>query len=293
MTRPLIALHVGAHKTATTHLQRSLQSNRRALRDVGVAYLPPHHYRKTLADFLRKVTEGQKPADLWDSSEPLVMSAAEGHPRVILTDENILGQLPRIAKEDRIYPWGRYRVATTLAALGRFQAQLFLSVRNPASFVQSAYSESLIHVPYRDFDKFCAPFSTPDLRWSVLVDEIRKRLPDVPLTVWRFEDYPDIRSRVAEELVGQPLPEGFKFIERHPRPGLSARALEQLGKWADDGRDIRDESLIAHAAQLFPKGEDWPAPDYFDAATRARINESYANDCARIDSMPGVTFLRR
>lgn len=291
MTRPQIALHVGAHKTASTHLQRSMQRSRRALHDVGVRIMNTQLHRRTLAPLQKELADGGDIKDIRAQADPIVHGAARGEKRLIISDENILGQLPRTFRKDRLYPWGRYRVATTLSVLENFDVSLFLAIRNPVTYLQSAYSESLLHMPFRDFAGFVKPCTPQALRWSVLVEEIHNRLPNTPLTIWRYEDYPAIQSQVVEALLDQPPPPGFEFMERHPRPGLSARAVQQLAFWHEDGRDIRDEALIAHAADLFPKGQQWPAPDHFDTAIARDMTAAYEADCDRICAMDGVTLL--
>jgi len=291
MTRPAISLHVGAHKTATSHLQRSLQKNRPALRAIGTRFLPTNRYRDDLAHLQGALRDGRALDSILDEVEPVILKSAQGMGRLILSDENTLGQLPRVAKEDRIYPWGRDRVARTLKVLGEFDVSLFVSIRNPATFLQSAYSESLLHGPFQGFQRFASPFSATALRWSRLLEELREVANGRAITVWRQEDYPGIKNKVVGALSGGEPPADFTFLDKRPRPGLSARALEQLGQWSEAGRDIRDEALIAHAAKLFPKGKDWPAPDYFDTATAAHLTRNYDEDCAKIAGMEHVRLL--
>lgn len=292
MTGPSIALHVGAHKTASTHLQRSLEISRKVLKSCDVRVMNTRLYRRTIGPIHKEFADGDLTgAQARGQVTPIIHGAAKGAKRLILSDENILGQFPRTFLEDRIYPWGRYRVATTMALLENYEVELFLAIRSPLTYLQSAYSEALLHMTFRDFAGFVKPCQPTELRWFRLIEEIRTRLPDTPLTLWRYEDYPRIRSQIAAKLIGRDLPDGFTFLDRHPRPGLSARALEQLEKWHADGRDIQDGDLIAHAAALFPKGEDWPAPGHFDAATAEQMTRSYDADCARIRQLDGVTFL--
>ncbi|MGV6811427.1 MAG: hypothetical protein ACWA47_04210 [Brevirhabdus sp.] len=291
MTRPTISLHVGAHKTATSHLQRSLQRNRPALRSVGARFFPTNKYRREIAPFHAALRNGTPLAELRAELDPMLANAAQGMDRLILSDENILGQLPRVARDARLYPWGREGAQRAVRLLGDREVELFLSIRNPVGFLQSAYSESLLHGPFQPFERFLSPFNPGSLRWSRLIEELMRATGVLRITVWRFEDYPRLRQKVVETLTGAPLPKGFEFLDKRPRPGLSARALEQLSRWHDDGRNIRDEALIGHAAGLFPKGSDWPAPQNFDPETNDRITAQYEADCQIIAGMTGVRLL--
>ncbi|MEL6685770.1 MAG: hypothetical protein AAFQ00_10775, partial [Pseudomonadota bacterium] len=90
-----IAFHIGAHKTATSHLQRSLLRAGDALAAAGVRYYGPDYFRlpghsiQALFGF-RPGTKGggaMRPA-----AEQLALLQQDGH-RIVLSEENFIGPL--------------------------------------------------------------------------------------------------------------------------------------------------------------------------------------------------------
>ncbi len=258
---------------------------------MGVAFLPPNHYRQLLAPLQAALRDGAPRADVRAGARPLLRGAAAGAKLLILSDENILGILPRVARRGRLYPWAPGRVGRSLTVLGPRRIAVFLCIRNVADFLPSAYGESLRHNRFQTFEEFCAAARPEDLSWARLVEDIRPRLRGAPLTVWRYEDYCALRLRIVEALIGAEPPEDFEFLERRPRPGLSARAVEELLRLHAAGRDVKEEALVAAMADTYPKGASFPAFDPLSEATKNRCAELYRSDWDAISRMEGVSVL--
>lgn len=289
--QPALHLHIGVHKTATTHLQKSLRNNQSLLKTVGTRFLPPGQYRKALAPLHAELRDGGPADQIRDSAAALVHGAARGCPRLILSDENIVGNLPRVARDDQLYPWSPGRVRRTCALFQGHDLTLFMAIRNVGSFLPSAYGESLLHGRYQTFERFISNTDPLRLRWSDMVAALLDGLDGLPLVVWRYEDYRPHRDRIAQAVIGAPLPEGFDFLDKRTRPGLTADAHRLLANWADDGRDLRDERLFAHAAKMCPPGPDHPPFRPLPEQTLRQCDANYAEDWQKIAAMPGVTAL--
>ena len=109
-----LILHVGLHKTATTHLQAELNHEMEFLNYSGISYL-------SLNDFRGRVTSKLG----WVSSEELrkEISDVVKYDRVILSDENIIGgpqevEAGHFAKENMSKPLIAY-IAGLTAPEGR------------------------------------------------------------------------------------------------------------------------------------------------------------------------------
>ncbi|MGR3571263.1 hypothetical protein [Brevirhabdus sp.] len=291
MTEPEIHLHLGAHKTASSHLQKSLRQNPDVLAGLGVRFLPPQHYRRTLAPLQLALRDGEDRQQLVARAGMMLRGAADGAPRLIVSDENILGNLPRVARDGRLYPWAQGRLHRSITVMGAPPACVYLAVRNIADYLVSAHSESLIHKPFRSFDAFLATMAPASLSWAQLVADLRPALGRSELILWRQEDYPRVQERIVSRMIGAPCPDAFKFLALRPRPGLSARALRALEKWSAEGRDIRQDGLIAHARELFPKSDAFPAPEPFSAKERAILDRNYRHDWQALKAMPHVTVI--
>ena len=141
-----IALHIGAHKTASSHLQNVLYRNREMLSDEGVRVYGPGYLR----------IQGRNLAAMfglsWSESPPprrkphdQLKFLAKGRARLVFTEENFVGQLVDTNGRTTLplYPSGPARVAEIVEKWAPVETQLFVAIRNPASFMASAYSQAL------------------------------------------------------------------------------------------------------------------------------------------------------
>ncbi|MEL7089253.1 MAG: hypothetical protein AAGL98_12570, partial [Planctomycetota bacterium] len=130
-------------------------------------------------------------------------------------------------------------------------------------------------------------------RWSRLVADIRTAVPELPLTVWRFEDYPKLEGPLMSRiLLGDPSQRlDYEGIDELVRPGLSDRALKSLIGIDRAETKRRFNRTLKSAMAEFPKGRDFPGPQPFSEEERAALDEFYRQDLREIAAMPGVTAL--
>src|SRR4051812_26696489 len=88
-------IHIGAHKTGTTHAQKLLALSRSELAGQGLDYLPRDAFRDL--SIARKVVKahsgGGSPAEtLRELIEPL----RSGPERILISDESIVGIVPEL-----------------------------------------------------------------------------------------------------------------------------------------------------------------------------------------------------
>lgn len=186
-------IHLGAHRTATTHLQDTLALHQVELRAAGVS-APSRTY-------LRERNLGGKtlPAGLKRLLPDVVSrlrlrrllgQLAADSSRTVISDEKILGFV-RDLLSDRVYPELEDRVSMLHRALGELPATLYLSVRNPGALLPSAFVHCLRmgNQGLPDFETIrrkalCRPFS-----WTSLARRIQAAAPGRKLRIWTFEDY--------------------------------------------------------------------------------------------------------
>jgi hypothetical protein len=189
-------IHIGAHKTATTHLQETLTALRPALAAQGVDYIPNSLVRgRKLAPNLwrrRPITRLPiiGPARMREALEAVLEPLRLGPSTVAISEENILG-VPHQLLATPIYGHAALHVAR-LASLGqRAEIEIFLSIRSYDMLLPSAYAESLKHAPpgVGGFEALRARLLAAPPSWFDLVSRIRAAAPEVPLRIWRQEDY--------------------------------------------------------------------------------------------------------
>jgi hypothetical protein len=285
-------VHLGAHKTATTHMQRAIGRKRPALRREGVDFLKMRMVRDlALPKLYRELTRSGTPRPqrrlrLRAELDSLRRRGAT----VAFSEENLLGTSQHLLTP-RLYPRAR-AMARFLAALGQGENALhvFLGVRSWDTLLPSAYAEMLRRraAPKDGFDGIKARALDAPPRWSDLLGRLKAGAPQATLTIWRYEDYAAHAREAATLFLGvDPGP-----IEEEPRPRgtatPSAEAVaeaEALRGWMTFGRRQARVREIYNRLPAEQGGKFQP----FDEAERALLREAYEEDLARIEARwPGM-----
>lgn len=286
-----IVIHVGAHKTASTHFQKVLRRQSAMLATTaGIRLFLPSDLRGNgLAIAPLAAGKVADPA----SVKTAFAAAAEGAVGLILSDENILGATfdREMRRQSRFYPDGHLRVARILDGLGLSDATLCLSVRDPAGYLVSSWSQQVTRRGYVPFDQFRGGLDACTLFWS----ELLERLAGVPgvarIVVWRFEDYPRIARAVFREILA-PTVAAAMVAEGHPaQVGISAAAHAQMDEMHAAGREV-DAARVRALRDAFPKGRQHDGYQPFAPEVLTESARYYAEDLDDVARMPGVTLLR-
>lgn len=290
-----LGLHLGAHRTATTTLQTTLDENEAALGEHGFRVLTPTSkarrkefsvrnfsnqilrccsrgvvgklkYRRKAANILRELV-GATPRD-----------------RLLISDENLLGPIYEHFDQG-IYPKSRCCLVETGRSLGRVPEVAFLTVRDYASFFQSAYAMLALYDPnfFPSEDEVARHDWTSFSRgWDAVVSDIRKALPQTLLLVALFEDDPvgkNLQAMLGKEASRElEIPEN-KRINTAPTREAIEHALSNK----------QDEAYSADGTiDRFSEGEKF---SLYDADIASRLSDRYRADLESIEGMPGVVFL--
>ena len=290
-----LTIHLGAHKTATTHLQRTMRGLLPQLVRAGVHYTDTQHWRGG-GGFRMAVALADGPAGARYRGRlrrRLDVIAAEW-PAVVISEENILGSLRRdglMGPENLIYPHAERRLDRLCAMLKRRPATVILAVREPLAFLESAFSMQVQGGHELVFEDYLAGFDPAALSWAGLVERLLSVRGVARVTVWRYEDYPALRPRIlaamAPAAVAAAAPELPPAIV-----GLSQAAYDDIRARvaADPGADIA--SLARDAKAAHPRSGGGAPLRLADAATRARCRSAHDDDLARLAGMARVTLMR-
>lgn len=245
MTR--IRFHIGAHKTATTHLQLTLA---RCELTSGTRYVPLKRLRRLLTSRVRK---GRVivPWHRWYRGTWL------------FSDENILGTS---ANALEMYP----EPARALKYFADCELSVFLCVRHYETFLTSAWGERLWHHPVRPFRP-----QLPERRWTDLVAELQTDLPGVPIHVWRYEDYRRHSESIIRHYADGAIERFPPPMEGRPKSGFSARAVAEVERHA--GSKVGKRRLQAIRAR-FPISPEYPRFDPWSETQKRLLDEMYEED---------------
>lgn len=285
-----VSLHVGVHKTATTHLQQTLAANTDQLNEAGLRALLPRQLRGP----------GQKISDLFgleqddQSHRPGVRRLARLLPdpmnRLVISEENFIGMWrgPDRRVGLPLYPNAEQHIAALAQSIAPHVLDVFVALRDPCRFLWSCYSQNLMAGDVMDPFAFFMDRGPQHIDWVDLVRRIRA-VPGVrKVGVWPYEAYPMNSTAIYRHMLRWRM---GRLVHPEParlNPGLSEMAMRKTMEWQAEGR----EGNLAHDARdAYPVGDDWPPYDPFPPEMRAEIRESYIAQLEEIAAMDGIMFL--
>lgn len=285
---PRVVLHLGAHKTASTHFNKLLRKNSALLDKHSVAVPKKDDVRRLITRriFGQQVGDGESPAQ--------VLAELSGGARtVFISDENILGTPRGLVQRGMMYPSAASNLRNTVTLLGDAPVEIWLAVREPGGFVTSSWGEAMRAHGYLDFSAYVGADPMPSLRWTQLLRRLRAACPDLPLTIWSFEQYRAQAPALLANLLGvdHVAEEELRPIESIVRPGLSQRAVEEIRTLCAGGDAKPPQDRFEEIVKAYPKSGDYPAPSPWTAQQGAALRAQYDQDLSRLAALDGVRFL--
>jgi len=300
-------IHLGAHKTATTHIQSELAGRRDALLADGVFFLPLEQTRKLMAfqdipsPFLlrlrRKLGLKNARAQAFDS-QPFIRACTEhlqkqvdqlagNAQRVVISEEDLIGST------DQVFTGGYFNGSNRLDLIRELAKttpiHLFLAVRALDGFLPSAYAQALRSRPasYLDFQNKINQMVQNPPSWADLVARISARIPQAHLTVWDYSDYAANAMAIQSMITGCTL-EG---VTTHTRPertrSPSAQAILMAEHVQESDVKLRQGIVNRIYAEHPASGPDSAFRPIEDKAS-AVLRATYRDDLNRIAAMQQV-----
>ena len=289
-----LTIHLGAHKTASTHLQQTLRGLIPRMLASGIHYSDVQHWRGGVTRLGAALADGPDAARLRGRLRRRLDVTCATWPEVMISEENILGSLRRdglMGRDHVIYPQARARVGRLTGMLRHRPATVFLAVREPCAFLTSALAMQVTGGHELLLADYLDDFDPARLSWTHLAERLLSVRGVAHLVVWAYEDYRAVRPQILRRM----LPAALAAGADNPPPaivGLSqpayAEVLEQAA--ARPGADLA--RLAREAKARHPRGPDAPAPDLVDPDTASRCRDAYAADLERLGALERTTLLR-
>ncbi|MDS9466439.1 hypothetical protein RGQ15_02465 [Paracoccus sp. MBLB3053] len=287
----MLSIHLGAHKTASTHLQNSLREVQDSLNGGGVFYADPSVLRETipLAQALAQGSDCQAHQDCVRQ----FAAARDHYERLFISEENILGGTHRtnmFSRRGVLYPDAAPRVRQVIEMAGGESATLYLSVRDPAHFCVSAFALQMSLGNELELRPYLRGRDPAQIRWSGLVKRLARVEGVKRLVIWRYEDYRAVRER----LLGLLLPDGLAGIVPDLEP-KNVSVTQEGYEWflaramADTSADLRH--LLRQARRRFTREDGHGPLRLLDDEVYRRSAEFYAQEIAAIKARRNVEFL--
>lgn len=289
-----VAIHSGAAFTDAGLLLKSLQSNAKTLKGNGVALLGPRRFRQVFKAPLNALNEGPPSPQAIENMKAQI----PGDPRfnrLVLTTTDFVGDIQTAIKDGQFFPHAGRRLALLDEVYDGHQVELFIGLRNPGSFIPKvlmALPETLRGDIIRSTDLSC-------LSWLTMVEDIRDLAPNVTVTLWANEDSPLIWGDIVRNLCGLKeditLTDEFSLLSSLVSTEGQRKILDLAGQAETLGRATLLNGLAVvfeeHAlTEEIEEELDYPG---WSADIVGAFSELYAQDLARLKTMPGVRFLGR
>lgn len=287
-----IAFHIGANCTDDDRLLRSLLRNTNTFGQAGIRVPGPNRYRRLIRETIQGLDGASPPAD---SREVLLDAILEDDAadRLVLSNSNFICIPNRIFEKGAFYLLTEQKLRGLQALFPEDQLDLYIAIRNPATFIPEAYSKS----KFDDLGTFMRGLHPKEVRWSDLIRRIQQILPQATLTVWCNEDTPLIWGRIMRAITGVhpsvPLvgtydllgtimaPEGMRRMQAYmttnppPTPQHEVKIIMAfLDKYAIE--DLLEEEL--------------DLPDFTQDLVED-LTEAYDADVDLIAGLPDVAFI--
>ena len=285
-----LKLYIGAHKTATTHVQNLLANNRELLSSQQTSLsIPPdtrQEWLPLLIDYLRT-----KNSDTLNKIRGLAPKTETW----ILAEENI----PGVSNELRIKP-GLYtdlekRLQGIKEAYPNANIEVYFSVRSYESFYRSAYLEVVRNKGYFPFHEFYDSNRFKSNSWVNVAESITNVFDQKQIYMWRYEDFSTLLPSILKHLTSlsddavQDMINSYKV--RVTRPSISAKTLQLL---ASSTTHSKDESiqLLEQLNEHYPANQQNGYYQPFNPEINSSFKEQYKLDIQAVkNNYPSINFL--
>ena len=287
-----LVLHAGAHFTEEDRLLRCLLKNKQAFSDKGVAVPGPGKYRALLRDTLVAMIDAPPAPDARDVLLDVILDD-EVADRVILHHVFLFGAPRANVRDGMMYCLAPERMAQFAALFPNDEVELFLAMRNPATFLPALFRQA----PQDDMNTFLRGHDPLAVKWSDTMAAIRSAAPQVPITTWCFEDMPMIWAQIIRDMAG--LEHGEKIIGGFDLLGdiMTDEGMKRFRTYLQSHptmSEVQKRRVIAAFLDKFAIEdeieEELAAPGWSEE-TIDRMTEIYEEDVLAVGRIPGVTLI--
>lgn len=210
---PEVVLHLGAHRTGTTSLQRYLQFHQNDLHNQGIQLVFP-------------------PA----SRELPLQNLAIRNDRVLISEENMLGTMEGNLQQAMLYPDVKIKLARYSQLLMRVDI-VFMSIRDLADWWTSAISFCVSRKCDLPSNQTLERIADSPRGWSDIVTDVRQIFPNARVVVREFGWKMDNPKQQLRQLTKWPAWDETTGIKKshNRRPTTNAIAMAMVDRSDFDG----------------------------------------------------------
>ena len=282
-----IIIHAGAHKIASTHLQNRLLENEKRVVKSGCSYLGPEKIRDQFGTLWRALGRSDTP----DEQERKLAALAAGQPRLVISEENIIGGFKDLMNGPNraiLYPKAVERLARLAQLVAPNPLHIAMAVREPSSYYVSVYNQLLLSGRFQTWERFSKGLDPTAVKWSDILRPIAEIPGVAAVSIWRYEDYHRLLPQILNTLLGQPRPDIPLHMEKRMHEGLSERAVQACCTWHAAGYGGR---LGTVAREDFPVSGAYPKFSPWPEALMRESRAAYGRDIEALGRAGNITVL--
>jgi hypothetical protein len=287
-----VVLHAGAHCTDEDRILKCLLKNRGEFAEIGSAVPPPGRYRR----LLRKTVQALETSDPAPNARDLLIETildGEAADRLLLSERNLFCMASFAVRGASFYHRADSRLAEFKRLFAGDQIELFLSIRNPASFLPALFEKAGVE----DLMTLLRGTDPRELYWSELILRLRNAHPDVPITLWCNEDSPLIWAQIIREMAGlnpgTKIKGGFDLLSEIMTKEGMKRFRDYLAKHPVM-TEIQKRRVMVAFLDKFARPdaieEELDVPGWTEELVD-ELTEAYDEDVFEIARIPGVNLI--
>lgn len=279
-------IHIGAHKTATTHFQDCLYRAIERIQLQGKDYVPRIDCRQK--KIVEQIHEASAQAALSDANSASLATILQNNgynaKTILMSEENMMGSSMNLIAN--MYPKVVGRLDHFIKLRGIANINFFLSIRSYEHVLPSAYSQALrdgASIP--PFSSIRDYWLSEKPSWYKLIQVIINLCGASQLTIWSFENYIRSPKEILENFSGSNFDDiNLSAIKTNTRMGTDTiRKIELLDRSLNFAeRRIRIKDIVTNSIS-----NDY---DPLTKSEKRLLNERYMDDCEKISKL-GIKVL--
>lgn len=284
-----IKLHIGAHKTATTHIQCLLAQSRPHLSsnyNIGLS-IPSDLRAEWIPLFFEITKTNNKKIDQLYSLSPRRKTW-------IFSEENFSGSSYELTYATSLYPNLKERLAKFYQLFSHADIEVFFSIRSYETFYRSAYLEVIRNRGYFSFNKFYNDSRFKSYSWVHVIDAIASIIPQNNITLWQYEDTKDLLSIILSKLTDIDDISILKeaYTQKVTRPSISQKTLEEIKELSKSITQEQTIDLIEKLNKVYPSNTTNRIFYPFNEPEERAFQRRYLDDIQSIKcKYPKINFL--
>jgi len=290
-----LILHLGAHRTGSTAIERSLTINADLLRGEGLAIWAPK-YLRDLRHFSRvNVVGTPQDAAATELAVAFAGVADSGAARLFMSEENMIGLMDQNLRRRSFYGDAAARLSRYAAILPRPPVRVALAVRSYASYWRSVYVYVLRRRELPTFGDLAGALAGARHGWLDLVDAAAAAFPGAEILVWPQETLDrHLRETAARVISRAAGADGLAPVPRRVNAGQSPGDIPLIFQVREHEPLLVRRELDKRLAKLRkPARKRAGAAPLFTPAQEALMARRYSADLAALAAGHGGARLLR